>query len=48
MVQRRRRSENMSKDELIDKILNLKNFKNDLNSKFSVLNYCFNNSEAKY
>lgn len=38
----------MSKDELIEKILNLKNFKNDLNSKFSVLNYRFNNSEAKY
>ena len=38
----------MSKDELIDEVLNLKNFKNDINVKFSELNYCFNNFEAKY
>ena len=40
--------ENLSKDELIDEVLDLKNFKNEINVKFSELNYCFNNFEAKY
>ena len=38
----------MLKDEDIDKFPNLGNFKNDINSKFSELNDCFNNFDAKY
>ena len=38
----------MSKDELIDEVLSPENFKNDINSKFSELNDCFNNFEARY
>ena len=40
--------ENLSKDELIDEVLNLENFKNDINVNFSKLNDCFNDFEAKY
>ena len=40
--------ENLSKDELIDEVLTLENFKNDINMKFSELNDCFNNFESKY
>ena len=39
---------NLSKDELIDEVLSLENFKNDINVKFSELNDCFNDFEAKY
>ena len=38
----------MSKDELIDEVLNLENFKNDINMKFSQLNDRFNDFESKY
>ena len=48
MVQTRSQLENLSKDELIDEVLSLENFKNDINVKFSKLNDCFNNFEAKY
>ena len=48
MVQKRSRLENLSKDELVDEVLGLENFKNDINSKFSELNDRFNNFEAKY
>ena len=40
--------ENSSKDELIDEVLSLGNFKNDINVTFFELNDCFNNFEAKY
>ena len=40
--------ENLSKDELIDEVLGLENFKNDINVKFFELNDCFNDFEAKY
>ena len=40
--------ENLSKDELIDEVLSLENFKNDINVKFSELNVRFNDFEAKY
>ena len=48
MVQTRSQLENLSKDELIDEVLTLENFKNDINVKFSELNDRFNNFEAKY
>ena len=48
MVRTRSQLENLSKDELINEVLSLENFKNDINVKFSELNDCFNNSEAKY
>ena len=48
MVRKRSQFENLSKDELIDEVLSLKNFKNDINVKFSELNDHFNNFEAKY
>ena len=38
----------MSKDELIDEVLSLQNFKNDINATFSELNDRFNNFQAKY
>ena len=47
MVQTRSQLENLTKDELIDEVLSLENFKNDINVKFSELNDCFNNFEAK-
>ena len=37
MVRTRSQSENLSKDELIDEVLSLENFKNDINTKFSEL-----------
>ena len=40
--------ENLSKDELIDEVLSLENFKNDINMKFSELNDHFNDFESKY
>ena len=40
--------ENLSKDELVDEVLSLENFKNGINVKFSELNDRVNNSEAKY
>ena len=40
--------ENLSKDELADEVLSLENFKNDINVKFSELNYRFNDFETKY
>ena len=45
MVQTRRQLENLSKDELIDEVLSLENFKNDINVKFSELNDRFNDFE---
>ena len=48
MVRTRSQLENMSKDELIDEVLSLENFKNDINVKFSELNDFFNNFEGKY
>ena len=40
--------ENLSKDELIDEVLGLENFKNDINVNFFELNDHFNDFEAKY
>ena len=37
MVQTRSQLENLSKDELIDEVLSLENFKNDINRKFQSL-----------
>ena len=48
MVRTRSQLENLSKDELIDEVLSLENFKNDINVKFSELNVRFNDFEAKY
>ena len=48
MVRTRNQLENLSKDELIDEVLSLENFKNDINMKFSELNDRFNNFESKY
>ena len=48
MVRTRSQLENLSKDELIDEVLSLENFKNDINMKFSELNDCFNDFESKY
>ena len=48
MVRTRSQLENLSKDELVDEVLSLENFKNGINVKFSELNDHFNNSEAKY
>ena len=48
MVQARSQLENLSKDELIDKVLSLENSNNDINVKFSELNDRFNDFEAKY
>ena len=48
MVRTRSQLENLSKDELIDEVLSLENFKNDINVKFSELNNRFNDFEAKY
>ena len=38
----------MSKDEVIDEVLSLENFKNDINVEFSEVNDGFNDFEAKY
>ena len=48
MVRTRSHLENLSKDELIDEVLRLENFKNDINTKLSELNDRFNNFQAKY
>ena len=48
MVQTRSQLENLSKDELIDKVLSHENFKNEINMKFSELNDCFNDFQEKY
>ena len=48
MVRTRSQLENLSKDELIDEVLSLENFKNDINVKISELNNRFNDFEAKY
>ena len=48
MARTRSLLKNLSKRELIDKILSLENVKNDINSKSLELNDCFNNFEAKY
>ena len=48
MVRTRSQLENLLKDELIDEALSLENFKNDINAKFSELNDCFNDFQAKY
>ena len=48
MVRTRSQLENLSKDELVDEVLSLENFKNGINVKFSELNDRVNNSEAKY
>ena len=48
MVGTRSQLENLSKDKLIDEVLSLENFKNDITVKFSELNDRFNNFEAKY
>ena len=48
MVRTRSQLENLSKDELIDEVLSLENFNNDLNVKFPELNDRFNDIKAKY
>ena len=48
MVRTRSQLENLSKDELIDEVLSLENFKNDINVKFSELNDRFNDFETKH
>ena len=48
MVRTRSQLGNLSKDELIDEVLSLENFKNDINVKFSKLDDCFNDFQAKY
>ena len=48
MVRTRSQLENLSKKEIIDEGLSLRNFKNDINSTFSELNDCFNDIEARY
>ena len=48
MVRTRSQLENLSKEELIDEVLGLENFKNDINVKFSELNDRFNDFQAKY
>ena len=48
MVRTRSQLENLSKDELIDEVLSLENFKNDINMKFFEPNDRFNDFEAKY
>ena len=48
MVRTRSQLENLSKDELIDEVFSLENFKNDINVKFSELNDRFNDFQEKY
>ena len=47
MVRTRSQLEKLQKDELIDKVLSLEKFKNDVNAKFSELNDRFNDFQAK-
>ena len=42
MVRTTSQMENLSKEELIDEVLSLGNFKNDINAKFLELNNHFN------
>ena len=48
MARTRSQLENFSKDELIDEVLSLENFNNDINVKFSELIDRCNNFETKY
>ena len=48
MVRKRNQLKHLSKDELIDEVLGLENFKNDINAKFSELNDRFNDFQTKY
>ena len=48
MVRARSQLKKLSKDEHIDEVLSLENFKNDINVKFSKLNDRVNDFEAKY
>ena len=48
MVRTRSQLENLSKDGLIDEVLSLEDFKNDINVKFSGLNDRFNDFQTKY
>ena len=48
IIRTRSQLENLSKDELIDEVLSLENFKNNINSKFSELDDRFINFEPKY
>ena len=48
MVRTRYRSENLSKDEIIDEVLCLEFFKNGINVKFLVLKDRFNNFKGKF
>ena len=48
MLRTRSQLENLSKDEVIDEVLSLENFSNDLNVKFPELNDRFNDIKAKY
>lgn len=46
IVRTRNQLENMLKDQLVDKVRSLVNFKNEINSKFSELNDHFNDFDA--
>ena len=48
MVRTRSQLENLSKDGLIDEVLSLEDFKNDINVTFSGLNDRFNDFQTKY
>ena len=48
MIRTRSQLENLSKDEVIDEVLSIDKFKNDINTKFSELNDRFNNFQDKY
>ena len=48
MVGTKSQLENLSKDKLIDEVLSLEHFKNDINANFSELNDRFNAFQAKY
>ena len=48
MVRTRSHLEKLSKDQLIEEVLSLENFKNDINVQFSELNDRCNDFEAKY
>ena len=48
MGRTRSQLESLLKDELIDEVLSLENFKNDINAKFSEINDRFNDFQAKY
>ena len=40
--------ESLSKYELIEEVLSIENFKNDINMKFSEVNDCFSVFQEKY